>query len=324
MLKRKPIPPFTDITKYNNNNLHEYDPYILSDNRVIIDKEWYSTLTDYCQNLIRNRLENDFELDIVTIPHVIQIDNSKKVLNMIYTSYLESFDYNIWYDKSMINGPQNVQMLYIPSIVKKIFSDAFQTGSLDMSNTELLLFKNEITNCLKSNQSYFIRLSSTSGKNEKSLKIFHNADEIIKHLISNKLFVFQEYDVIKDTYLIIIPWNDKIDERCEFRLFYVNKKLTGASIQKWWELIQHSIDELELFQDALSDIKFVDMIEYQNFIVDVYVDSDTKMCHLIEINPFGAHCGAGSSLFNWITDYDILHGMTDKKPQLRYLSAINY
>lgn len=45
---------------------------------------------------------------------------------------------------------------------------------------------------------------------------------------------------------------------------------------------------------------------------------------LIKLNPFGAHCGAGASFFNWHTDHDLLYGKTNNDPELRYLSAINY
>tara|TARA_R110001599_G_scaffold91574_1_gene240561 strand:+ start:2005 stop:2157 length:153 start_codon:yes stop_codon:yes gene_type:complete len=48
----------------------------------------------------------------------------------------------------------------------------------------------------------------------------------------------------------------------------------------------------------------------------------TQTCHLIELNPFGAHSPAGSSMFNWIQDRDILYG--NVPAELRYLSAINF
>ncbi len=63
---------------------------------------------------------------------------------------------------------------------------------------------------------------------------------------------------------------------------------------------------------------------YKDFVGDVYIDMDEKVCKLVEVNPFGAHCGAGSGLFNWITDYDILYGNSSEEPELRYLSIINY
>ena len=81
-------------------------------------------------------------------------------------------------------------------------------------------------------------------------------------------------------------------------------------------------EELEGFEEALSNLTFLDHIPYHTFVADVYIDTSTHTCHLIELNPFGAHCGAGASFFNWVTDYDVLYGL--KPAEMRYLSAINY
>jgi hypothetical protein len=321
MLKRSPICPPIVKEDYNNNNLHQYDPYILKDDTIIIDHDWFESLTTYTKNMIIRKLNNNFKLEPVTVPHEIQTDNDKKMLKDVYQSYIDGFDYNIWYDPTIENMPQNVNMIKIPNTVKQILSDMFKGNKIN-DDTDLVLFKKEIEKYVVGDH-VFIRLSGTSGKNEKSLRKLYNVDEIIKHLTSNKLFVFQEYDVDKDTYLIIIPWNKKIKPRNEFRLFIVNGKLTGASIQKWFMPIQHTSEELEAFEEVLSNIPFLNSFEYKTFVADVYVDVETKTCHLIEINPFGAHCGAGSSLFNWEKDYDMLHGLCDVV-EFRYLSSINY
>lgn len=52
---------------------------------------------------------------------------------------------------------------------------------------ELKEFKNEITTYLKDNEECFIRLSSTSGKNEEPVRPFNDVDEIIEHITSIKL-----------------------------------------------------------------------------------------------------------------------------------------
>ena len=323
MLIRYPISPPIDKSKYNNNNLHQYDPYILKNDTIFIDYYWFESLTDYTKKLIYSRLNGNYELGKVPIPHIIQEDNTKKMLTTVYQTYLDGFDYNIWYEPNIPNGPQNVKMIHISNKIKKIFIDIFKFNNKYDDNKKLLKLKNKINKCLIPNQPYFVRLSSTSGKNEKSLKEFYTADQIINHLTSNKLFVFQEYERDKDTYLILIPWNEYIDPRYEFRIFVIDGKLTGASIQCWYELIQHSSDELETFEYALSNIEFLNVFEYSSFIAEVYIDMDTKICHLIEVNAFGAYCGAGSSLFNWIDDYDLLHGIKGV-PQLRYQSIINF
>lgn len=106
----------------------------------------------------------------------------------------------------------------------------------------------------------------------------------------------------------MIPWNDKIDCRCEFRIFVVNKRITAASPQRFWDLHQYSSEELEAFEKAFEEAhkSFISDVPFATFVADVYVDVDSATCYLIELNPFGAHCGAGASFFNWIDDYNIL------------------
>lgn len=397
IVKRTPIAPNINRNDYNNNNLHEYDPYILinrltdendgllclsqetetetetdtetereerktetekererdreterqrekhvvvndlkkskhkeKEDRILIDKDWFDSLTPYVKLLIDQRLGSlgslgrlgslgsRYILGKVAVPHIVSKDNSSKMLLTVYQTFIDGFDYNVWYNPDLPDGPRGVKMFHISDEVKKCL--LFDVD-LDSALTE---FSNDIQNFIESSvksveykssdnsssNSFFVRLSSTSGKNERAVSPLKSAKDIIKHMKGNSLFVNQEYNRQKPSYLILIPWNEKIDPRYEFRIFVVNNRLTAASPQKWWELIQHTGEELELFEEAFANIKFINHIHnpYHTFIADVYVDVQTRSVKLIEFNPFGAHCGAGSSLFNWITDYDLLHG----------------
>lgn len=336
-IKRVPIAPNIDRNNYNNHNLHEYDPYILDssgDNsdkqKVIIDQVWFDSLTGYVKSLIEERLTGQYILGEVKVPHAIHKDIPDKLLVAVYQSYIDGFDYNIWYHPDLPCGPSRKAMIIpISNEVKKCL---MYDVNLD---EELSDFETEIQHKFESDavldgiehQSYFVRLSSTSGKNERSVPPLTCGKDVVRHLIGNRLFVDQEYNRLnKPSSLIMIPWNNKINPRFEFRIFVVNNRLVAASPQKWWELIQHTGEELELFEEAFSRVEFIghELNPYHTFVADVYVDPESRSVKLIEFNPFGAHCGAGSSLFNWITDYDLLHGKVTEYAELRYLSAINY
>ncbi len=335
-ITRVPMPLNIRLTDYNNNNEHDYTPYIIRDDKLVIDSDWWNSLTLFAQKLIIKSLNEIPIFDKINVPHEYQNDDR---LILVYRSYIESFDYHIWYSDTIPNGPKDVTICQITDEMKDILCPGRdRLGHIDNNNIEcehyklsdnqkfsLINLKNSIQKVLDKNigQKYFIRLSATSGKNEKPVRPFSDADDIIEHIISVKLFHEQEYARNKDTYLIMIPWNDVIDPRCEFRIFVVNRKLTAASPQKWFELNQYSIEELEAFENALSNIKFIDTCPYETFVADVYIDVNTEICHLIELNPFGAHSGAGASFFNWIDDFDQLHGLTNRI-ELRYLSIINY
>ena len=325
-LIRTPIYPNPNST-CNNRNVHEYTPYVILNDENIIDSDWWNTLSEYCKTTISERNNNNFRLDKVKIPHDFQFDNKSKFLTITYKCYIDSFDYNIWYsyleNNKIKDTPQNVGLILISTDLKKIFVEMYEDHmKYDNNIKELEQFRNDIVKYMKNDEQYFIRLSSTSGKNEKSVEPFSDPDEIINHIVSVKLFVDQEYKrENKESYLILMPWNENIDDRYEFRIFVVNNKLTAISQQNARKLYNYSCEELDIIEYALNNISFINKVPYGTYVGDVYVNIETKVCHLIELNPYGAHSGAGAALFNWIDDFDMLHGLSDNL-EFRYLSII--
>jgi len=247
----------------------------------------------------------------------------------MYRTYIDSFDYHLWYNPALKNGPQKVKLIHITPEIKHALIELYESkcNNNKLSNNKLInTFKQQIEKNIDPCTKYFIKLSGTSGKNEKSINMFDNADEILKHLVSVKLFVDQEYKrTDKETYLILVKWDDKIDLRYEFRIFVVNNKITGIS-QQSKKLFNYSQEELETIEKALNNISFINELPYDTCILDVYIDMENCICNLIEINPFGAHCGAGASLFKWDDDYDLLNNnnlINNHIIEFRYLSIIN-
>ena len=337
MIIKKPIFPNSEIhNKANTNNHKEYEPFSNNSGTNVIDKDWWNNfLNDDIRQRIIDRTNNNFTLDNIEKPHEICVNKEDNFINNVFWSYFEGFDYNKWYTNNIPNGPKNIEFVQITNNIKELFTVHMYTGKpINTENdelnelNELTNFKQKINNSIKkiNVEKYFVRLSGTSGKNEKSVEPMHNSDEIINHLASVKQFLYREYSKLnKETHLIIMPWNDKIDQRYEFRIFVVNGKLTGISQQFWTDLFQYSEEELEIFIKAFNDIKFLDFNGsiHKTFVGDVYVDIESHICKLIEMNPFGMYSGAGSSLFNWIDDYEQLYGYKDTI-EFRYLSAIDY
>ena len=317
IIKRNPIYPDINPAEYNTNNLYAYDPYTIVNDQIIIDTCWWDSLTEYIQELIKSRLgDNGFIINNIMIKTNETIDTNKQ-LNHIYQAYLDGFDYNIWYDSNVYRHPDGVKMIEITSTDKLLL--------INQDIKSLVNLCQKIKDVMEPNIKYFVRLSGTSGKNEVSPKPFNSSTDIIKHLTKVHTFVTREYKRDKPTYIILIPWNDIISYKNEFRIFVVDNQLTSASPQRWWELNQHTQEELESIETSLFNLDIVNDFKapYNTFVADVYIDFNTNICYLIELNPFGAHCGAGSSLFNWEKDYDQLYGNTDHI-ELRYLSIINY
>ena len=332
IIRKAIYPDFTQLS-YKDNNFYEYSPYYIKSNQNVIDKEWWNSLTDYCKELISSRLNNDFILDKVEIPHETQLD-SNKFLYTVYRSYIDSFDYQMWYpvnsneEMKAMYSAKDVKIIKINDNIKHILIKKYFSEKLS-ENEEIEL--NEFCKIIEKNidldKKYFIRLSGTSGKNEKNIKYFTSTEDILYHLSSVKLFIEQEYKRIKPTYLIMMEWNESIDLKYEFRIFVYNKKITGISQQskKLFNFTQDELDLIELSLNKFIESNIVENLPYDTFILDTYIhinqDKD-GYCKIIEINPFGAHCGAGSSLFQWDKDFEVLHGNSDKV-ELRYLSIVN-
>ena len=310
-MRRKPMPLYSRFDNYNNYNEHEYDPYIITNGKLQIDETWWKSLTLSTQNIIKSKVSYEL-VDQINVPHTLC--SPDPALTVVYWAYIESFDYQCWYSPNLPNGPKNVILVKLDQLTKENLL-AKKGGSVQH-------LKQELETICFGGIEYFVRLSGTSGKNEKSIRSFKKAEDIIKHLMDVEQFQTREYKRDKDTYLVLIPWNENIDPRCEFRIFVVEGKITAASPQKFWELQQYSSEELEAFQTAFDNIEFIGKVPYSTFVADVYIDIKTSICHLIELNPFGAHSGAGSSFFNWIDDFNILYGLVPA--EIRYLSAINY
>jgi hypothetical protein len=307
------MPLDTNFERFNNHNLHDYDPYVTDNEEgLLIDETWWcDSLTTKTRDQISAL--SKFKLTQLVIPH--KICPSSAILSAIYYCYLESFDYQHWYNESIPNGPRGVHLILLSESTKSLLCEE----KIDCPS----LLK-ELENICDGKE-FFVRLSGTSGKNEQSVSPFRSPLEIIRHLSRVRLFKTREFERRKETFLVLVPWNDDIEPRYEFRIFVVNNSLTAASPQNYFNLYQYSSLELDAFEKALNNITFIGHIPYNTFVADVYIHVETATCHLIELNPFGAHCGAGASFFNWIDDYKLLHGkLSPPYAELRYLSSISY
>ena len=306
-MKRVCLPLNIEWGDYNTNNIHENDPYVVNDEgELIIDEEWWnSDVPEYSKDLIRSKVQ--FKLGKVEIPHEVTFDMD---LVVVYQAYQEGFEFPHWY-KSVEEMKDSIVLKLNPRM-KELF-----VQSNDMS-----LIKDYISSKIGNDKLWFVKTGCTSGKNESPLQPLKNADEIVSRLMEVKEFQHRDFLIQgKDTYIIIRPWNDKINARNEFRLFVVNRKITAASPQKWAQCHNYTEDELDIIENCILNADLLRFSPYNTFVADVYIDFETKKCHLIEFNCFGDHSGAGSSLFNWHTDRNILYGLSH--PELRFLSPIN-
>lgn len=142
---------------------------------------------------------------------------------------------------------------------------------------------------------------------------YNNMVDIIESLVSS-ICNHCPLRNIEKLKLYLIPWKE-INPLKEFRIFVYNNNITAISQQelytintiasnknifKWIEII------LNYFDKKIKN-KFIDI---KNYSIDFAIlDDDTP--YFIEINSFGKEYAAGSALFHWLVDEEILYGNGD-------------
>lgn len=289
---------------FNTKNHFLYAPYKSCGQEMKIDKTWWESLLPSTREKIALR---QFSLSTIEIPHKTTEDSEycRKMrcaltadADYIYHRYLDSFDYHVWFDENLTNGPKNVLLFSLSDMEKTlILKNDFKLLS-ERLEREILSFP------------LFIRLSGTSGKNSFELAPIQSIQDIFTFLRLNKNVRF-ELQKPKETCLILMPWRKEIEPKYEFRIFVHERRLTAVSQQDWFELFEYDDDDLCLFKEAFDSIEFISQLPYNSFVADVWVDRKMQCVNLIECNPFGAHSASGSALFNWDKDFDQLHGKTN-------------
>jgi hypothetical protein len=313
------IEKVSSCTNCNNSNIKNYNPYYIEDDILYVDKEWYFPLLDLTKERLQKIIDNyklKLEFINVDVPHnKIQI-KYESIYTDLYKIYLWQYDYENWYNDE-INDDSKVKIIKIPRCDANTLDEWTDKYFTSLSKNDLddlsYVFKNEIISVIEYFRKngiikFFVKLSGTSGKNDHDLIPLFDIFDIIKFI--SQVSFKKEYKKMRDKFydtnlcLIIMPWNDMFDnKRYEFRAFMYNNKITCISQQVWYDIMNYSEEELKIFKDAV--LSFENKTNLKNATIDMYI-KDGKI-HVIEYNPFGPYSAAGSSLFNWINDFDKMH-----------------
>lgn len=300
--------PVGEVEKYNCTNQKEYNPFYFDGDKLIIDETWFGTLLPETQEQL---MKYNVNFTSVKVPHEFtSLENDD--INNIFNSM---FEYQKWYSEKITNGPKNVSVIKLSTSLKAKLAKISKVRHLVGRNVNGadLDDLDELEKVLPSSEGWFIRLSNNSGKHDRPLKPVHNFKELVDQLTNSKEFLNIEYEpkIPKESYLIILPWETRMEKKYEFRLFVYNRKITCASQQEWYKSYSYTDQEIGMFLSRIQKIKFIEDLPYQNCVVDVWFNPGDSEFHLIECNPFGTHCSSGSNLFNWISDSVVLHGGSD-------------
>jgi hypothetical protein len=174
------------------------------------------------------------------------------------------------------------------------------------------------------NNGVFVRTEHVSLKSGKyGIGPYYNFETIIESICTTS----RTHNAVDDSdeciTIYLMKWIDLNPDK-EFRIFVYNNNITGISIQhiysynKWINSLSTSDIELliknikkyfnNIFKEKWN--KTITSTLVSNYTFDLVLNKDNEF-YFIEPNPFGSKYSAGSALFHWITDHDILHSSND-------------
>lgn len=196
-----------------------------------------------------------------------------------------------------------------------LFSDEFEQMTQDLTNRYIDIFNGT---------KYFIRVCNVSLKyGQHKTGPYTNIRQILESVVStthNHSPIKKNTDKLE---IYLIDWVE-IDQKYEFRIFVFNNKITCISQQNIYSLLfnEHKNNPPEFermikeklditvsyfYEHIINKINWIKSYTYDFAIID-------NKPYFIEMNSFGKEYAAGSALFHWILDSEILYNnFTDQK-----------
>lgn len=175
---------------------------------------------------------------------------------------------------------------------------------------------------------YFIRTESVSLKYGCYGNILYdNIEMLLKSIISCPRNHCPLYNLNKNILKIYLIEPVNIIKDLEFRIFVYQNKITSISQQFIYtkntllyidvnniiaEKIVHGIQEF-VYNHIVPNITHI-----SNYTIDLAILNNNEI-YFIELNSFGKEYAAGSALFHWIIDEDILYNQTSNEIEFRYV-----
>ena len=171
---------------------------------------------------------------------------------------------------------------------------------------------------------WFIRTERVSLKfGQYGCGPYDDIEKILKSLVSSRIGheCFKADDT--ECRLYFMQWKD-INPDKEFRIFVFNNSITAISTQNLYSVNDwlNSLNDNEIKDIVYKILTFFDenikdkMSYMINYTMDLALIEPDDTPYFIEPNSFGKYYAAGSALFQWVIDHDILHD--DSTIEFRY------
>ncbi|KAJ3215706.1 hypothetical protein HDU67_010417 [Dinochytrium kinnereticum] len=183
---------------------------------------------------------------------------------------------------------------------------------------------------------YFVRTDGVSLKDGlRGPGPFQNAQEIVDAMTTSRRcgVDLEKYlprsrtkdgraNTVQLPNLYFYPWIPELDTSDEWRVFVFRRKVTAVSQYSWAKpcsykdkdlLRQLAVDLSSFHESLVKEAEFKGVKLPESYVMDTTAflcAEQTWSISLIELNSFGCQCAAGSGLFHWVRDFEILYGNT--------------
>ena len=227
--------------------------------------------------------------------------------------------------------PQHIEWM------KEASKTGYQTGQFSR------LFFEELDECVNDHEEYqalinqigsdkgvFVRTETVSLKTGMfGAGPYHELDSIFKSMVTCRVSHCPIREDTKEVRIYLLPWKE-INDFKEFRVFIFKGCITAISQQALYSVnaLLAGLDREPLLKIVAGWCRKIvtffestirERIRLESYTMDICLLGDNEDPYFIEINSFGKHYSAGSSLFHWILDDEILEGDGDGLIFFRYV-----
>jgi len=305
----------------NTGNLRAYEPYYAQGDCLHVDTDFW--LNDIIQSVTTKVLWPKLVLDTqINVPHPVTATKTLEE-RTLYNAYADMFDAHLWAPKLGEKELGAYMLVNIPPHIKALILACNLSGRKPHESVVEWIHTTFTT---LPHPECFIRLSGCSGKHDGGVPLpVTSWQDIMSYLCDgNYSLIKREFAYAdKDTYIFLRRWETLLCAKFEFRIFVHHGQLVAASQQHPFKVFEYTDTERRRIVAALNAFAFSECfrkVPYRSWVGDVWYNSTTERLQFIEANPYGAHSGSGSALFEWEADHALLTGKhVDKGVIFRYL-----
>jgi hypothetical protein len=272
------------------------------------------------------------------LPEDLQAHEKVPLAREDYSLQVARTSYSIWQPilAPLQQKPQSGQYARIPLPPRlcKLLKEACEIGMQTRRVSEL--FREDLEEALfpllepyfKDKPQYFVRLDEASPKDGIGrMGPFADMQAVLTALVTSqrayKAFV---HAGPSGEALHLVPWRTDIDTSNEFRVFVpadgkvraisqYTERLVGWADNEFArlkDLVPHILVALEKFRCHALEAGVA--LPPEGYVLDVHAaqKNDNWVVEPVELNGFGAQMSSGSGLFNWLTDWQTMYGLTEE------------